>query len=1168
MLVLDFTEADGDWMSTIRQVMEITKISKTGGPLTKRITLGPNGSLNSDGSACIMSEGQACRFRFGDLVTFSKFIDGLASCEAIALGALRADLQDLVRITTKDRLKDLQGSVPPDLIVRTGDHIIYRPGQPALALIDIDTKGMPASVKHKIDAISGFLPALASLLPELELAGRAVRRSTSTGIFRTDTRVGLRGSDGLHVFVLVNDGADVERFLRTLHDRCWLHGFGWLMVGAGGQFLDRSLVDRMVYAPERLVFEAAPVLDPPLAQDQASRRPIVIEGMMLDTVTACPSLTIVEQAKLRELRVKEEHRLAPDAARARSAFIVQHSKRLAERTGISPEIAAQVIARQCCGILLPSIVLQFDDPKLAGATVADVLADPARFESATLADPLEGVEYGACKAKVMRRANGSTFIHSFAHGRTVYELKLDACAIETALNRTPANEVASTFVRLAVAAELDADELEHLRDLTSQGAGVGKRAIEQKLKAARQERASQRAQEERDRRAAERCDPRPQIAAPAPDAPWLPQMAVLNEVLGNSRAPEPPARDIDGVIAQVRVRRVPNMHALTQEGSNEKDTDETRIPPPEQPLLTRLDETQLAELIERHIEYIDKTGDPVHLASPFVKHFHTRTDEALPIVAAIATLPIVLADGAILAPRGLDRDRGIVFRIPPELQSVLPTREQCNADVVFEALRFLLDDWLCDVAADFTGKCILIAAALTLIERSLLPDRPVFFVTAGRRGGGKTTTLIMLLMAVTGVRPAAAAWSTNEEERRKALLAYLMEALPSLIWDNIPRGTQISCPHIERSCTTAFYSDRRLGVSEMVAVAASVIHFFTGNNIAPRGDLASRSLQVRLEVDRADPENRSFRHTDPIGWTEANRGRILSALYTILLGNPNLRPGSGAAPQTRFKIWWRLVGSAVEFAANHYTNRVASLMVNVDPACSSVAISFRDLFLSQEEDDEESASLADALAALATTSWPQQKGASTKASLFQASDLARLLNELSAYQIDTERERIATLREFLFPNYVAKPNGHGQGGRKEVEASRWRAGQARRPNVHTEGMARPKRRAEGRIVLLCPILLTMFDDAPRLTWFPWCAWFLSPLLKPECGVSALKSILACVKLSEKPCKPCKPCRAVTAQISLPAVARESRAAGLHDGKQKEEIFWISPTFDTRIAATE
>ena len=35
----------------------------------------------------------------------------------------------------------------------------------------------------------------------------------------------------------------------------------------------------------------------------------------------------------------------------------------------------------------------------------------------------------------------------------------------------------------------------------------------------------------------------------------------------------------------------------------------------------------------------------------------------------------------------------------------------------------------------------------------------------------------------------AAAWSPNEEERRKALLAYLLEAVAAIIWDNIPRDT-------------------------------------------------------------------------------------------------------------------------------------------------------------------------------------------------------------------------------------------------------------------------------------------------------------------------------------------------------------------------------------------
>ena len=40
-----------------------------------------------------------------------------------------------------------------------------------------------------------------------------------------------------------------------------------------------------------------------------------------------------------------------------------------------------------------------------------------------------------------------------------------------------------------------------------------------------------------------------------------------------------------------------------------------------------------------------------------------RDDGVLPTLAAIATAPIVLDDGSLLAPDGLDRERGIAFII-------------------------------------------------------------------------------------------------------------------------------------------------------------------------------------------------------------------------------------------------------------------------------------------------------------------------------------------------------------------------------------------------------------------------------------------------------------------------------------------------------------------------
>jgi hypothetical protein len=283
---------------------------------------------------------------------------------------------------------------------------------------------------------------------------------------------------------------------------------------------------------------------------------------------------------------------------------------------------------------------------------------------------------------------------------------------------------------------------------------------------------------------------------------------------------------------------------------------------------------------------------------------------------------------------------------------------------VVDAMRFLTDEWLVDVAADYAGKCILAAAALTILERVVLPERPAFFVTAGQRGGGKTTTLQMLFLAATGYRAAAAAWSPNEEERRKCLFSYLSEGVPAVAWDNVSRGSTISCPSIEKSLTAAIYSDRVLGQTGTRTVPATTINFFTGNNIAPRGDMASRSLQVRLAVDRPDPENREFQHADPIAWTNNHRGNILRAVYAVLLGNPRLRASAPAAAETRFKAWWHLVGSAVEHAAELHARdtaeRVAALVAD-SPACPPVAISFLKLFLSGEADEEQTSSLATVL---------------------------------------------------------------------------------------------------------------------------------------------------------------------------------------------------------------
>src|SRR5262249_32332443 len=145
----------------------------------------------------------------------------------------------------------------------------------------------------------------------------------------------------------------------------------------------------------------------------------------------------------------------------------------------------------------------------------------------------------------------------------------------------------------------------------------------------------------------------------------------------------------------------------------------------------------------------------------------------------------------------------------------------------------------------------------------------------------------------------------------------LLQNIPFVVWDNIRLGTAISSPTIEKVLTSSELEDRVLGVSRNERALCSTIQAFTGNNITAKGDMASRCLPVRINVETPDPENRSCAHSDPFAWTLDNRKEFIKHLYTILLGNPRLKQKVSERPvaKTRFKTWWHLVGSAVEYAA-------------------------------------------------------------------------------------------------------------------------------------------------------------------------------------------------------------------------------------------------------------
>jgi hypothetical protein len=243
---------------------------------------------NEKGKLCkefsINAEGEITKTPLGDmyqgfietkklsLLDLKEFIESLSDpstisrhSKAFGLGVRKPEFANITKLTTDAFVK----------ISRTKDKenkagFFEFNDQPAFMLLDYDDykrfKLSPLEVHAK----------LIEIIPEFKGCGALIVPSSSAGIYKANELPPDEIKSSCHIYMIVERGSCIPDLGKFIEYRAWSNNCGYIKNDVRGGQHRHHLFDAAVFSPERLVFEAPPILKDDLKQ--VPRKLIYIEG--------------------------------------------------------------------------------------------------------------------------------------------------------------------------------------------------------------------------------------------------------------------------------------------------------------------------------------------------------------------------------------------------------------------------------------------------------------------------------------------------------------------------------------------------------------------------------------------------------------------------------------------------------------------------------------------------------------------------------------------------------------------------------------------------------------------------------------------------------------------------------------------------------------------------
>lgn len=310
-------------------------------------------------------------------------------------------------------------------------------------------------------------------------------------------------------------------------------------------------------------------------------------------------------------------------------------------------------------------------------------------------------------------------------------------------------------------------------------------------------------------------------------------------------------------------------------------------------------------------EWVSASGLP---AVATAKAVLSRTDwPGVRPLAGVTSMPMVRPDGTVLSSPGYDEATGLYYQ--PAFPITPPAEVPRDADVEWarQFVEHLLVDFCWDSKASKANFMALLVTPLLRLYVGGLP--PLGVISATTRGSGKTL-LTDILKAVYGLKLKP--WPRRDDEMSKVITSTLRDDVtPVICFDNVGPYDTVDHATLAMLLTTPEWSGRILGSTANFTGLNDRLWTVTGNNVAIGGDIASRSLLVRLDPRTEHPEDRDgFAIDDMWSWlrSDTNRADLLYAL--LVLARSWIAAGARRETDLRmrnFSAWAKAMGGFLTF---------------------------------------------------------------------------------------------------------------------------------------------------------------------------------------------------------------------------------------------------------------